>query len=207
MPRPGASTKNVLWLLRQPRKEPVKPTPPLNPNQVHSTTVMAVARNGKVAMGGDGQVTVNQTILKHKARKVRKMFEGKVLAGFAGSAADGLALFEKFEKKLEEYHGNLSRAAVELAKDWRTDKILRRLEAFLIVADREHLFVLSGTGDVVEPDDRIAAIGSGAPYALAAARALLQYSSLSAREMVEESLRIASEICIYTNQNIVTEEL
>jgi len=175
--------------------------------QIRSTTVVAVRRNGKVAMGGDGQVTVNQTVIKHKARKVRRMYEGKVLAGFAGSAADGLALFEKFEQKLEEYHGNLPRAAVELAKEWRTDRVLRRLEALLIVADTEHLFVLSGNGDVVEPDDAIATIGSGGPYALAAARALLKYSNLNAKEMVEESLRIASEICIFTNEDITVEEL
>ncbi len=175
--------------------------------EVRSTTVMAVLRDGKVAMGGDGQVTVNQTVMKHKARKVRRMYQGKVLAGFAGSAADGLALFERFEKKLEEFHGNLPRASVELAKDWRTDRILRRLEAFLMVADREHLFVISGTGDLLEPDDAIAAIGSGGPYALAASLALLKHTSLTARQMVEESLRIASDICIYTNKDIVVEEL
>lgn len=175
--------------------------------QFHSTTVMALRKNGQVAMGGDGQVTMNQTVIKHKAKKIRKMYEGKVLAGFAGSAADGLALFEKFEKKLEEFHGNLPRASVELAKDWRMDRNLRRLEALIIVADKEHLFVVSGTGDVVEPDDGIAGIGSGAPYALAAARALSKYSQLPAKEMVLESLRIASEICIFTNNNFAVEEL
>lgn len=174
---------------------------------IHSTTVMALRRNGHVVMGGDGQVTINQTVIKHKARKIRKMYEGKVLAGFAGSAADGLALFEKFEKKLEEFHGNLPRASVELAKDWRMDRNLRRLEALIVVADKEHLFILSGTGDVVEPDDAIATIGSGAPYALAAARALLKYSNLSAKEMVLESLKIASDICVYTNSDFAIEEL
>lgn len=173
----------------------------------HSTTVMAVRRNGRVAMGGDGQVTVNQTVIKHTARKVRKMFDGKVLAGFAGSAADGLALFERFEKKLEEYQGNLSRASVELAKDWRMDRNLRRLEALIVVADKEHLFLLSGTGDVVEPDDAIATIGSGSPYALAAGRALLKYSNLSAKELIVEALNITSDICIYTNKDITVEEL
>ncbi len=171
------------------------------------TTVLAVLKDGKVAMGGDGQVTVDKTVIKHKAKKIRKMFDGKVLAGFAGSAADGLALFEKFEKKLEEYHGNLPRACVELAKEWRLDKALRRLEALLLAADKEHLFVLSGTGDVVEPDEGVAGIGSGSPYAVAAARALSKHSALSPREMVEESLKIAADICIYTNQNLTIEEL
>lgn len=175
--------------------------------EFHSTTVVAVRRNGKVAIGGDGQVTVNQTVIKHKTHKVRKMHDGKVLAGFAGSAADGLALFERFEKKLDEYRGNLPRACVELAKDWRTDRLLRRLEALLLVADRDHLFVLSGNGDVVEPDDDIASIGSGSPYAIAAAKALLKNTNLSAKEMVEEALRIAAEICIYTNQEVTIEEL
>lgn len=176
-------------------------------NQFHSTTVMAVRRNGQVAMGGDGQVTVNNTVIKHSARKIRKMFDGKVLAGFAGSAADGLALFERFEKKLEEYHGNLPRASVELAKDWRMDRNLRRLEALIMVADKEHLFVLSGTGDVVEPDDAIAAIGSGGPYALAAGRAILKHTKLSAKETLVESLSIAADICIFTNKDITVEEL
>jgi ATP-dependent HslUV protease subunit HslV len=171
------------------------------------TTVVAVIKDGKVAMCGDGQVTMNQTVIKHKAKKIRKMFEGKVLAGFAGSAADGLALFEKFEKKLEEYHGNLPRACVELAKEWRMDKALRRLEALLLAADKDHLFVLSGTGDVVEPDEGVAGIGSGSPYAIASARALVKHSSLTAREIAEESLKIAADICIYTNQVLTIEEL
>lgn len=171
------------------------------------TTVVAVRGNGTVAMGGDGQVTFEKTIIKHKARKIRKMYNDRVLGGFAGSAADSLTLYEKFEQKLEEFHGNLPRAAVELAKEWRTDKVLRRLEALLLVADKEHLFILSGTGDVVEPDDSIAAIGSGAPYAQAAAKALMTHSSLSAEEIVREALRISAEICIYTNHEVTVEVL
>jgi ATP-dependent HslUV protease subunit HslV len=160
------------------------------------------------AIAGDGQVTFGQnTIMKHNAKKIRKIYEGKVLAGFAGSVADAITLFEKFEGKLQEYHGNLVKAAVELAKEWRMDKMLRRLEALLIAADKEHIFIISGNGEVIEPDDGIAAIGSGGPYALAAARALNRYSDLSAEKIVEESLRIASEICIYTNSHIAVESL
>lgn len=172
-----------------------------------STTILMVQHNGKVAVGGDGQVTLQNTILKKHANKIRKLNKGKVLAGFAGSTADAFTLFEKFEVKLEEYHGSLARAAVELAKDWRTDKILRRLEALLVVADTEHIFIISGNGDVIEPDDGIVGIGSGGPYALSAARALIKYSSLSAKEIVLESLKIAAQICIYTNDQIITEEL
>jgi ATP-dependent HslUV protease, peptidase subunit HslV len=175
--------------------------------RIRSTTVLAVRRDGKVVIGGDGQVTMGQTVVKGTARKVRRLADGKVLAGFAGSAADGITLFEKFEAKLKEGTGNLMRAAVELAKDWRTDRALRRLEALLIVADREHTFILSGTGDVIEPDADVAAIGSGGPFALAAARALLDATTLSAREITERALRIAAEICIYTNENQVFEEL
>jgi ATP-dependent HslUV protease subunit HslV len=160
------------------------------------------------AIAGDGQVTFGQnTIMKHNAKKIRKIYEGKVLAGFAGSVADAITLFEKFEGKLQEYHGNLVKAAVELAKEWRMDKMLRRLEALLIAADKEHIFIISGNGEVIEPDDGIAAIGSGGPYALAAARALNRYSDLSAEKIVEESLRVASEICIYTNSHIAVESL
>ena len=159
-----------------------------------------------MAVAGDGQVSVGNTVLKHGARKVRRIGE-EIIAGFAGSAADGLTLFEKLEAKLTEYHGHLPRAAVELAKDWRTDRMLRRLEALLVVADREHVFVLSGTGDIVEPDDGVAAIGSGGPYALAAARALLQHSSLSAEEIAREALRLASEICVFTNDHVTVEVL
>lgn len=172
-----------------------------------STTILAVRHQGQTAMGGDGQVTLDKTILKHGANKLRRLYSGKILSGFAGSAADGLTLYEKFEAKLESYHGNLLRAAVELAKDWRTDKVLRRLEAVLVVADSEHLLIISGTGDVIEPDDGVAAIGSGGPYAQAAARALVKHSSLGAREIVDEAMHIAASICLYTNDSITVEVL
>ncbi|MFH0933317.1 MAG: ATP-dependent protease subunit HslV [Nitrospirota bacterium] len=171
------------------------------------TTILCVRRDGKVAIAGDGQVTMGNTVLKHNAKKIRRMFGDKLIAGFSGATADALTLFEKFEGKLESYRGNITRAAVELAKDWRTDKILRRLEALLIVADAEHTFIISGTGDVIEPDDGVAAIGSGGPYAQASARALYENTSFSAREIVEKSIRITSDICIYTNKNITIEEL
>lgn len=177
-------------------------TPP-----IHATTIVAVRRDGRVAIAGDGQVTMGQTVMKHTARKVRRMHHDTVLAGFAGAAADGFTLFEKFEAKLEQYRGQLTRAAVELAKDWRTDRILRRLEALLVVADLKHMLVVSGTGEVIEPDDGVTAVGSGGPFALAAARALVRHTTLSAREIAEESLRIAAAICIYTNEQIVVEEL
>ncbi|MGB9803272.1 ATP-dependent protease subunit HslV [Desulfofundulus sp.] len=174
----------------------------------HSTTIVAVQKNGRVALAGDGQVTFGQhTILKHQARKIRRLHNNQVLAGFAGSVADAFTLFEKFEGKLETYHGQLQRAAVELAKEWRMDKFLRRLEALLVVADRRHLLVLSGGGEVIEPDDGIAAIGSGGPYALAAARALAKHTDLSAGEIAREALMIAAGICVYTNDNITLEEL
>lgn len=174
----------------------------------HATTIVAVKRGERVAMAGDGQVTFGQaTIMKHKARKVRRLFHGQVLAGFAGSVADAFTLFEKFEHKLEEYHGNLQRAAVELAKEWRTDKMLRNLEALLIVADQQSLLLLSGSGEVIEPDDGIAAIGSGGNYALAAARALVKHSSLEPAELVKEAMEVASGICVYTNDQIIVEEL
>ena len=173
----------------------------------HATTILAVRRDGKVALGGDGQVTTGDTVAKSNAMKVRKIRDGKVLAGFAGSVADAFTLFEKFEEKLERYPGNLSRAAVELAKEWRSDRYLRRLEALLAVADREHLYMLSGNGDVIEPDDDIVAIGSGGSYALAAARALKEHSDLSAPEIVKRALEIAGDICIYTNKNITVLEL
>ncbi len=172
-----------------------------------ATTVVAVKRDDHVAVAGDGQVTVGNTVMKHGARKVRRIHDGKVVAGFAGAAADAFALFEKFEGKLEEFHGNLPRAAVELAKEWRLDRALRRLEALLVVADRVHLLVISGSGDVIEPDDGIAAVGSGGPYALAAARALVWHTSLSCREIATEALKIAASICIYTNEEITCEEL
>jgi ATP-dependent HslUV protease, peptidase subunit HslV len=175
--------------------------------KIRSTTVLAVRRDGHVVIGGDGQVTMGNTVVKASARKIRRLGDGKILAGFAGSAADGLTLFEKFEAKLKEYNGNLPRAAVELAKDWRTDRVLRRLEALLLVADREKTLLLSGTGDVIEPDVDAAAVGSGGPYALSAARALLGATKLSAREIAERSLAIAGEICIYTNGVLVFEEI
>jgi len=173
----------------------------------HGTTILAVRRNGKTAIAGDGQVTVGATVMKHNAKKVRKMYNDKVLAGFAGATADAFTLFEKFEAKLDQYHGNLTRAAVELAKDWRTDRVLRRLEALMIVADHERSFILSGNGDVIEPENGISAIGSGGPYALAAARALVDHTKLDTREIVEEAMKIAAEICIYTNNVVTIEEL
>jgi ATP-dependent HslUV protease subunit HslV len=174
---------------------------------MHATTILAVRRNGKTAIAGDGQVTVGNTVMKHNAKKVRKMYNDQILAGFAGATADAFTLFEKFEAKLEQFRGNLTRAAVELAKDWRTDRVLRRLEALMIVADSERSFVLSGNGDVIEPENGIAAIGSGGPYAIAAARALAEHTDYSARRIVDEAMRIAAEICIYTNTEITVEEL
>ncbi len=171
------------------------------------TTILSVRHKGKVALGGDGQVTHETTIMKQRAKKVRRMAEGKIVAGFAGTVADAFTLFEKFEGKLQQYSNNLYRAAVELAQEWRTDKFLRRLEASLIVVDKEHSLLVSGNGDVIEPDDGILSIGSGGPYALAASRALMKYSQLSAKEIVKESLLITSSICIYTNDQIVVEAL
>ncbi|MCK5256655.1 MAG: ATP-dependent protease subunit HslV [Deltaproteobacteria bacterium] len=176
-------------------------------NMIKGTTIIAVRHKGKVAIAGDGQVTLGNTILKQKASKLRRLFKDKVLAGFSGATADAFTLFERFETKLEQHQGNLLRAAVELAKDWRTDRMLRRLEALLIVVDKEHSLLVSGTGDVVEPDDGIVAIGSGGSFALAAARALVNHSDLDVKTVVEESMKIASEICIYTNNNIIIEEL
>ena len=173
----------------------------------HATTILCVRRDGHVAIGGDGQVTMGNTVFKQNAKKIRTIYSEKVVAGFAGATADAFTLFEKFEEKLEAYRGNITRAAVELAKDWRTDKILRRLEALLIIADREHTFIISGTGDVIEPEEGIAAIGSGGAYAQAAAKALFENTQLSAREIVEKSMTIAGNICIYTNENISIEEL
>jgi ATP-dependent HslUV protease subunit HslV len=175
--------------------------------QWHATTILCVRRDGRVAMGGDGQVTVGDAVLKATAQKVRLLKGGKVLAGFAGGAADALTLYEKFEEKLDRFPDNLPRASVELAKDWRSDRVLRRLEAQLVVADRQHGFVITGNGDLLEPDDPILAIGSGGGYALAAARALVAQTALTAREVVEQSLGIASDICIYTNRNLTIVEL
>jgi ATP-dependent HslUV protease, peptidase subunit HslV len=178
----------------------------MNP-AIQATTILCVRKEGKVAIGSDGQVTLGDTVIKHGARKIRRLYNEKILAGFAGSSADSFALFARFEAKLEQYHGNLSRAAVELAKDWRTDRALRHLEAVMIVADDKTTFLISGTGDLIEPDDGIVGIGSGGAFALAAARALNKYSGLSAREIVQESMQIAAKICIYTNENITIEEL
>ena len=175
--------------------------------QFHATTVLCVRHRGQVAIGGDGQVTIANTVVKAGARKVRKLHHDKVLAGFAGAAADAFTLFARFEGKLDEHRGNLPRAAVELAKDWRTDRVLRRLEALLAVADREHSFIVSGTGDVIEPDDGLIGIGSGGPFALAAARALVAHGDLDAKTIVAEAMRIAADICIFTNAHISVEVL
>ena len=175
--------------------------------EIRSTTIICVRKGGKVALAGDGQVTLGDTVIKHGAKKIRRLYHDKILAAFAGSSADSFALFSRFDGKLEQFHGNLSRAAVELAKDWRTDKSLRHLEAVMIVADQKITFLISGTGDLIEPDDGIVGIGSGGPYALAAARALADSSDLGAREIAEQALRIAADICIYTNTNITVEEL
>src|SRR5271170_3908858 len=177
-----------------------------DPNRIYGTTILAVKRGGKVAVGGDGQVTLGQSVMKANARKVRRLFGGKVLAGFAGGTADAFTLFERFEGKLEKF-GNLTRAAIELAKDWRSDRYLRRLEALLLVGDPQNLFIISGNGDVIEPEFEAVAIGSGGPFAQAAARALTENTELDARTIVERSLGIAADICIYTNRNLVIEEL
>ena len=174
---------------------------------MHGTTILGVKLNGKVAVGGDGQVTLGHTVVKATAQKIRTLYDGKVIAGFAGATADAFTLFEKFEGKLKEYKGNLKRAAVELAKDWRSDRILRKLEAMIIVADKSTLLLISGTGDVLEPDEGIIAIGSGGNYALAAAKAFVENKKLSASQIVENSLNIAADICIYTNNNIMIEEI
>ena len=174
---------------------------------MHATTVLCVRRDNKVVLAGDGQVTLGEHVMKHTAKKIRRLFEGKVLAGFAGSTADALSLFERFEGKLQEFHGNLQRASVELAKELRKDRALRHLEALLVVADSKGTFLLSGNGDVIEPDDGLCAIGSGGPYALAAARALARHSKLGAKEIAQEAMRVASEICIFTNGNVSFEEL
>lgn len=171
------------------------------------TTILAVKRNNEIAIAGDGQITLGNTIFKNEARKIRKIYHSQVLTGFAGGAADALTLYERFEGKLEEFHGNLKRASIELAKDWRTDRVLRKLEALLIVADLQDMFTISGNGDIIEPDKPIAAIGSGAPYALASAQALLSFTQLTATEIVLESLKITSSICIYTNNHILVETI
>jgi len=177
------------------------------PRRIRSTTVLCVRRDDKVVMAGDGQVTLGESVIKHGAKKIRRLYQDKILAGFAGSTADAFTLFSRFEAKLEQYHGNIGRAAVELAKDWRTDKYLRHLEALLLVSDKEATFLLSGQGDVIEPDTGIAAIGSGGPFAQAAAQALADHTKLSAREIAEEAMKIASRMCIYTNDRVTIEEL
>jgi ATP-dependent HslUV protease subunit HslV len=174
---------------------------------VRSTTVLCVRRNAAVVMAGDGQVTLGEAVIKHTAKKIRRLYQDKILAGFAGSTADAFSLFSRFESKLEQYHGNIGRAAVELAKDWRTDKFLRHLEALLLVSDKEQTFLLSGQGDVIEPDGGIAAIGSGGPYAQAAAQALSEHTELQARQIAEEAMKIAGKMCIYTNDRVTIEEL
>lgn len=186
---------------------PSKRSRPLPRSRIRSTTILAVRKNNQVAVVGDGQVTFDKTIMKSRARKVRRLYNDKIIAGFAGSTADAFTLFTRFESKLEQYHGQLQRAAVELGKEWRTDKYLRHLEALLIVADENASLVLSGAGDVIEPDDGVVAIGSGGPYAVAAARALLRHTDLSAREVALEAMKITSEICIYTNFDLIIEEL
>ncbi len=177
------------------------------PPETRSTTIICVRKDGRVALAGDGQVTLGDTVIKHGAKKIRRLFNDQILAAFAGSSADSFALFSRFESKLEQFQGNLSRAAVELAKDWRTDKSLRHLEAVMIVADPKLTFLISGTGDLIEPDDGLLGIGSGGAYALAAARALSAFSDLGARQIAEEALKIAADICIYTNSNLTIEEL
>jgi ATP-dependent HslUV protease subunit HslV len=177
------------------------------PEAFHATTILAVRTAGKLVVAGDGQVSLGQTVMKHNARKVRRLYQGRVLAGFAGATADAFTLFEKFEQKLESVNGNLRRAAVELAKDWRTDRMLRRLEALLVVADAESTLLISGSGDVVEPDDGIIAIGSGGNYALAAAKALAEHTTLDARAIAEAAMKIAATICVYTNSQLTFEEL
>ena len=174
---------------------------------IHSTTILALRHRDRAVLAGDGQVTFGDTIVKQSAKKIRRLYNDKILAGFAGSAADSFALFSRFEAKLEQYRGNLERASVELAKDWRTDRALRRLEAMLVVADKTSMFLLSGTGDLIEPDEGIIGIGSGGPYALAAAKALMRHTDLSAREIAERAMNVAASICIYTNGNLAIEEL
>jgi ATP-dependent HslUV protease subunit HslV len=174
---------------------------------IRSTTVLSVRRGGSVVLAGDGQVTLGESVIKHSAKKIRRLYNEKIMAGFAGSTADAFTLFSRFEAKLEQYHGNLGRAAVELARDWRTDKFLRHLEALLLVCDKEQSFLLSGQGDVIEPDGTVAAIGSGGPYAQAAAQALSEHTELSAREIAVEAMKIAGKMCIYTNDQVTIEEL
>jgi ATP-dependent HslUV protease, peptidase subunit HslV len=200
------SGRRPLFILLEKRYNGRMPTTQ-NSRKMHGTTVLCVRRDSKIVMAADGQVTMGEGVVKHNAKKVRRLFNDKILAGFAGSTADALSLFTRFENKLQEFHGNLPRSAVELAKEWRTDRSLRHLEALLVVADGKSTFLLSGNGDVIEPDDGICAIGSGGPYAMSAARALARHTKLGAKEIAQEAMRIASEICIYTNANFTVEEL
>lgn len=178
-----------------------------NSSKIYATTILGIKHKGQTALAGDGQVTLGNTVMKHSALKIRRLYNEKILAGFAGAAADAFTLFERFEEKLKRYSGNMAKSAVELAKDWRSDKYLRRLEALLVVLDKENIFIISGTGEIIEPDDGIAAIGSGGPYALAAARSLVKFSDLDAKGIAEEALKTAANICIYTNEDIKVEEL
>jgi len=205
---PGVAHRVDPWPVQTSSVSPLMSSHPEHKTSLrfHATTILSVRRNGVVAIGGDGQVSLGNTVMKGNARKVRRLYDGKVLAGFAGGTADAFTLFERFEAKLQQF-GNLTRAAIELAKDWRTDRSLRRLEALLCVADAKNSFIVSGNGDVIEPEDDIMAIGSGGAYALAAARALMQNTELDARAIVEKALNIAADICIYTNRNITIEEL
>jgi ATP-dependent HslUV protease, peptidase subunit HslV len=210
-PEPGTRTWNLepgTWNrnLEPPVPESRIPAPDILA-LMHATTILALRHKDQTVLAGDGQVTLGATVVKQRARKIRRLYNESILAGFAGSAADSFALFSRFESKLEQYRGNLERASVELARDWRTDRYLRRLEAMLVVADRKSTFLLSGTGDLIEPDDGVVAVGSGGAYAMAAARALVRHSALSARQIAEESMRIAADICIYTNPNLTIEEL
>ncbi len=209
--QPGASHlsdfPSRLETSEPPEVQHAAPTTASSRIRIRSTTVLCVRRNGSVVMAADGQVTLGESVIKHSARKIRRLYQDKILAGFAGSTADAFSLFSRFESKLEQYAGNLGRSAVELAKDWRTDKMLRNLEALLVVANVEQTYLISGAGDVIEPDEGIAAIGSGGSYALASARALMQNTELPARDIAEKSLRIAGQICIYTNDQITIEEL
>ena len=204
---PGARCYNRRLLMPTKTNRDTQSSMATSKQRIRSTTVLCVRRNGRVVMASDGQVTLGDHVIKHGARKIRRLYEGKILAGFAGSTADAFSLFARFESKLEQFAGNLGRSAVELAKDWRTEKSLRQLEALLLVADKEQTYLLSGNGDVIEPDDDIAAIGSGGPFALSAARALMQYTEMDAGKIVQASMTIAGQTCIYTNENFTVEEL
>ena len=203
----SAQLDEAYWRVMPPHPSTIRPVTLSGHRGVHATTILAVRHGDQTCLAGDGQVTLGATVVKHGARKIRRLYNNSILAGFAGSAADSFALFSRFESKLDQYRGNLERAAVELARDWRTDRLLRRLEAMMIVADRKSMFLLSGTGDLIEPDDGIVAVGSGGPFAMAAARALSRHTQLTARQIAEEAMAVAAGICIYTNTNLTIEEL